>query len=521
MRYGPARANDVSDWWSMSARLKWTGHVLVDVGVAGICAFARKQSPEDVTLEDLDAVSEFLAETYYQEKLGTYLSCVFMNASFVQPKERREKKQRFYERYLRAHRAAPDPMVEGQKCVFSGLEATSPLVRTHLPLFSGESVINFRPNGTTWVPVAGPFIVAIFFLPMASRRSEGKLLCVYPEEDELLLRFARHNLDHNKRLISLALPTSKALIHSGYDRELPSWDAGKKRYKYADAKGPRSLVISDLFEIATRTSGFESESSPVTAYLLSNSGQGPSLETFELPGGVVSFVLQAGSSVSTRMAWANIARRFRPVKAPSADGDESPVGKRRKAAEASPPGRPGWSKNSAFEDLCTIYESGFTDRQAARRWISRHVLGRIQVDRVGSSLEETNARSWALADLFLKEVLTMKAARVDAIRAFADKLAAWIEAKNDRKLYRSLVMEKHSRVRQELLRVQRESAVGGTALFGLDEYATVWLHEDGDEWLVRDLLTIRTIESLADSGYLQAHKEILPEELAPEEEVIQ
>src|SRR5437762_2783862 len=129
----------------MTAGLRWTGHWLVDVGAAGLCAFAKRERPEDLTLEDLDAASDFLVQTYYQAKLGTYLSCVFMNASFVQPNEGKEKRAAFIRQYLRAHRASPDPRVAGSRCTFSGAPATSALVRSHLPLFSGEGVLNFRP----------------------------------------------------------------------------------------------------------------------------------------------------------------------------------------------------------------------------------------------------------------------------------------------------------------------------------------------------------------------------------------
>jgi hypothetical protein len=50
--------------------LSWTGHALVDVGIAGLCAFCRRDRPEALTLEDLDAAAEFMVETYYEGKLG-------------------------------------------------------------------------------------------------------------------------------------------------------------------------------------------------------------------------------------------------------------------------------------------------------------------------------------------------------------------------------------------------------------------------------------------------------------------
>jgi hypothetical protein len=391
-------------------------------------------------------------------------------------------------------------------------------------MFSGEGVINFRPDGTTFVPAAGVFIVSLFFLPMASRRAEGKLLCVQAEDPALTMRFARRNLEDNLRLIALALPTARALTHEGYDRELPSWDASKKRYKYADAKGPRSLVIADLTEIGTEGTDFAGRVSPLSLYLLSNSGQGPSLEMFDVPGGVVAFVLKA-AGVSTRAAWNAISKRFRAVKE---SGDDqisegaTPIQKKSGKKQAVPvSGRAGWSKNPAFEDLCAIYDGGFLDLNKARTWLSRYVLGRIRPDVRDSRFENTNARTWVLADLFLKEVIGMKQGRIDAVRAFADKLAGWIGSKHDKRLYRSLTMDKPTDLRHSLMRVQRVSAQGAAPLFGLDEYAMVWLHEDGDEWLIRDLVCIRVVEALAASGFFGANPELVPENLEMTEETIQ
>src|SRR5438105_12703073 len=131
----------------VNPRLEFTGHALVDVGIAGLCAFARRREPGELTLEDLDAASDFMETRYYGGGLGTYLSCVFMNSSFVQPSEGADKRAAFIQQYVRAHRAPTHPAVVGMHCAFSGAPATSPLVRTHLPLFSGEGVFNFRPNG--------------------------------------------------------------------------------------------------------------------------------------------------------------------------------------------------------------------------------------------------------------------------------------------------------------------------------------------------------------------------------------
>lgn len=492
--------------------LHFTGHALVDVGLAGLWAFAKRARPEELTAEDLDAAGDFMVEHYYGGALTAYLSCVFMNSSFVQPKEGEEKKRAFIAQYLRAHRAAPHSAVRGMRCAFSGEPATSPLVRTHLPMFSGEGVMNFRPNGTTFVPAAGPYVVALMFLPLASRRAEGRLLAVHADDAALTLRFARRYLGDNQRLLRLALPTQRAPMHPDYDREQPMWDAGKKRYKFADVKGPRSLVIDDLASLAGEALPSDARPTPtaVTAYLLSSSGQGPSLEIFQVPSGVVTFVAKAAGA-RTASAWKAVASRYWPV---SGQDDEEGGARKKKAAARPIPGRAGWTRNPVFEDLCGIFEPGFTDRGAAARWLRRHVLGRIERGDGRASYRDGSARSWALAELFLREVLGMKEARIKAIRAFADKLADWIQKKTDRKLYMALTFGRLPELEHALRRVQRESA-GGELLFGLDEYRDVWLHEDGDRYLVRDLLCIGVVERLHEKGYFKAHPEDVLESGAP------
>lgn len=492
--------------------MRWTGHALVDVGIAGLCALAKRKAPEELTLEDLDAASALMERRYYEGVLGTYLSCVFMNASFVQPNEGEEKRRAFIAQYLHAHRASPHPDVAGLRCAFSGERATSPLVRTHLPMFSGEGVLNFRPNGESFVPAGGEYVVALMLLPLASRRSEGRLLAVQADDAALTIRFARRYLEDNSRLLALTLPTTRAQVHAGYDREQPMWDATKKRYKFADAKGPRSLVVHDLTSIAAEALPSDRRPRPtaLTAYLLSSSGQGPSLDVFQVPSGVVSFVAQA-TGASTGAAWRAITNRFWSLSDQNDDADATP--KRSRKSKATPiAGRAGWTRNPAFEDLCRIFDAGFTDRRAAAAWLREHVLGRIERGAHGPRAathvryRDGNARSWALAELFCKEVLGMREGRIKAIRGFADKLAAWIHSKTDKKLYNALTYGARSELLHALRRVQRESA-GRELLFGLDEYRDVWLHDDGDAYLVRDLVCIRVVERLHELGYFAEHPE--------------
>jgi hypothetical protein len=464
-----------------------------------------RDNPGDITLTDLDKASNFIAEHYFSGALDPYLTVVFTNNSgYCGPNKVRDAEE--YAEVFRAHRVLPKKHLlaaKDERCAFSGLPATAWVHRQHLPLFSGAEVMNFRPAGQTRVPIAGPYLVALQFLPMAARRAEGRLLAADSDEPKLTIAFAARYLEDNKRLLRLSFPASRAAVHSAYDREIPMWDSKKKQYKMADVKGPRSLMIADLTQIAARAAPTDIRAHPVavTVYLLSNSGQGPSLEIFSIPSGVVSFVRKAAQA-PVAIGWNEVAARFYAVQEIK---DDMPKGRNRPRAtgSTSASGRPGWSKNSAFEELCGVFEAGFVDRITAARWLRRHLLGRIEGRAGDVRYDNSRARMWALAELFVQEVLSMRKARIEAIKQFADKLADWISQKHDRNLYRALAYERPWELRQRLLRSQRDGLP-----FGLDEYAAVWLHEDdsrSDENLVRDLVCIRVVERLYELKYFDSH----------------
>ena len=486
-----------------AAGLRFTGHALIDVGLAAVCALNKRRRPEEITLADLDRVSDFIETNYFSGKLDPYLMVVFTsNSGYAGPNKVTDPAD--YAEVFRAHRVAPgkhlDKAGAGQRCVFSEQPASVYVHRQHLPLFAAEGVMNFRPHGQTAVPIAAPFLTALQFAPMGARRAEGRMLLVHSDDAETTLAFARRYLADAQRLLALALPVGRADWQPAFEREQPVWDAGKKHYKMADAKGPRSLVVSDLAEISGRAAG-DLRPGPVslTVYLMSNAGQGPSIDLFEVPSGLVSFIRRA-QLPATSEAWKELSARFHRVGA--ASRGRQPGRARRKAA-APLVGRAGWSRNPAFEELYAIFDSGFTDRAAAQRWLSRHILGRRARD-ASAVLDTAGALPWALAELFLKEVLGMKAARIAAIKSFADKLAVHIHRAHDRKLYRALLFDKLPEVRRALRSAQRKS-VDGELLFGLDDYVTVWHHDEGNEFLVRDLVAIRVVERLKELGYFTAH----------------
>ncbi len=212
--------------------MHWTGHPLVDVGLATLCAMSPKQSPEDLTLDDLDQVAAELKRYYFSGVMSSYLSCVFMNSEYVQPgsgQKKDESRERYSQRVLFAHRTEPGPATQGLTCVFSGQPATHIIHRAQMPLLTGEDVLNFFPNAAGGLAISGPYLVALQALPMGGRRTEGKLLVVHSDAPDLMIALAEKYLHDNRRLINLASRMRSRGMTDRIRRSNVSRDLGTRR----------------------------------------------------------------------------------------------------------------------------------------------------------------------------------------------------------------------------------------------------------------------------------------------------
>ncbi len=493
--------------------LRYTGHPIADVGVATVAAFCGKADPSTLTVEDLDEVARFLEREYFSGKLLSYLTCVFPNAAYVQPgaqpgatvKMRPEKIEQFKREVLYAFREPPDPAVSGLRCAFSGEPASRLVHRQHVPMITGEDVLNFFPAGTGGLPISGPYLLAIQAFPLGARRCHGRALAVHsPDDPGLTYAFASRFVDDNRKLLLLA---------------------GESGEKYLDAKAPKTLVVHALVEIENARR--ESEEGPppsVTVYHLTNSGQGPDIDLFNLPSQVVGF-LRAVSRAGTDRVWRAIETAAWEQK--QGDGQKKDAkGRGRKgkvagsleadsAASGAPASGPGVSRNFLYEDLFDLPEN-------AARFIRTYFLRQAyRFAREGDPRREYRlARqldlvSWEVTRLFLKEVIGMEKNRVEAVRVLGDRIADHIVSDNDRRLFQGLYRASSYRALRNLLikasnaRLRKEQA----PLIGFDEFLLIF--EEGEEaarvdWaLARDLVLIRVIEELHRQGWFGKQPEVL------------
>jgi len=479
--------------------LKYTGHPLVDVGVATVAAFVNKRDPNSITEADLDKVADFMARQYVMDPLKSFLTVAFPNSGFTNPafSNTPKKREEYAERVLRGYRE--DMPRLAQRCVFTGNAAVGiafseklppgRAFRQHIPLLSGEGVINFFPWGDAGLPVSGEALLAIQAFPLGCAKCSGRLLAVHSDNPDLMWDFASEFLQGNRRAIQLAQ------------------QSGNKKMPEAKSSA-KTLLIETLLKVEQRRRDEAREYRPcsVTAYHLSNLGATPSLDIYHLPLELTDFLSQIVSP-DYRTEWNAIAHRAWWLSRPKKRG-------KRKEGTQEEDTRP--RRNTVYEDL-------FLLPRLARHFVRRYFLRipmrtRSEEDprRTYSLRDEADLVSWKLTELFLRRVMNMDKNRIQQIRELGDRLADYVSKENDRQLFAAFFQHRYDYFRTAVIKanlahVQR----GNPPLITLDPYIAIF--EEGNEvatpdWrLARDLVLIRMVEQLHQQGWLGSHPEAIPE----------
>jgi CRISPR-associated protein Cst1 len=293
--------------------LHLTGHPLFDVGLAAITAFVDKDAPEDLTQDDLEKVADYI-ETYYTEQpLSSFLNVSLMNSDFTQPafKDNPERRRAYAQRVARSF--GPNTPQSDELCAFTGLPAIGlPLslkegkdalppgraYRQHIPLITGEKIINFSAWGDAGLPVSGIALLCLQFSPMGCYKCGGRLLAIHSDNAEIILYAAREALHGNESAISLARAQGET--------KLPDAPATAQ-----------TLLVDTLLEMDQQQRDKRQELQPftITAYHLTNSGQtspldekSPPVKIYHLPLDIIRFLLMFNSP-DYRDGWRELIKR--------------------------------------------------------------------------------------------------------------------------------------------------------------------------------------------------------------------
>ncbi|GAB4505463.1 MAG: CRISPR-associated protein Cst1 [Anaerolineales bacterium] len=489
--------------------LRYTGHPYIDIGVATITAFAKKRKPEELSEADLEDIADYMAQNYTVNPLRSFLTVAFPNSGFTQPAYFKEpdKQQKYAERILRAFR--PNTPRANEADIFFNVPVSAVSLdvkgelpagrayRQHIPLLTGEEVINFFPYGEAGMPISGEALLAIQALPLGCAKVSGRLLAVHSDNPGITFFFAKKFLEQNRLAVHVAQ-------QSGENAKLE-----EPRLRL------RTLLIETLLDIAQKQKEFYEDERPfsISAYHFSNSGQGASLDIYHLPMQVISF-LRVMLSADYQTAWGKIVQR-------AWETAPEPKKKGKKEVEKFIP-----RKNYLYEDLFQLPENA---RRFLRTYFLRVALKYAKMEpgdprQTYSTRAEVDIVSWKITQEFLRRIMNMEQERIDQIRDMGDRLAEYVSSQNDKRFFQEFFTQnRYEYFRSRLLKANLAHVKrGNPPIVEFEPYVQVF--EEGTElarsdWrLARDLVLIRMIERLHALNWFGQNPDALTEELLETEE---
>ncbi|WP_425059237.1 hypothetical protein SCACP_39140 [Sporomusa carbonis] len=484
--------------------LQYTGHPFYDIGVATICALAKKFKPTELTQEDLERAATFIEENYGRDPLKSFLGVAFTtNAWFNQPAfdKQPEKRREYANRILRSFSTSDN--TSEQRCVFTGEPVTTAAFsdklppgrafRQHIPLLTGEGVINFHPWGDAGLPVSGKAALCLQAFPLGCAKCGGRLLAVHSDNPDITFRFAAEFLQYNREVMLLAQ------------------ESGSKKMPEAKMSA-RTLLIDTFLRIEKyrqaelEETGFVS----VTAYHLTNSGQSnaldeqnPPLSIYYLPLELTDFFKQIFINSTYKIKWQEIVNR-----AWQHSGGVALKKKSKGVNEDKP------LRNFLYEDLFKLPNGvlAFIRRYFLRVPSSK---GSDEDPRLAYSLEqEYNLVSWEITKLFLRKVMKMNSERIEKIALLGERLAEYIRQENDKKFFTDFYrVNKYEYLRNILIKANmRNVKQGNSLILDFDLYLSVF--EEAEEFaysdwrLARDLVLIKVVEKLYELEWFSKNSDV-------------
>ncbi len=466
--------------------LNYTGHPLIDTGVAALTVMAGRRNPTELTMEDLHRVADELRDLYVEQDpiTGWYrqgpltrdLVWIYPNSGFVNPAfgEKRwaadpqgvsEKIREYTDRTLYAFLS--EPAQGAGACSFCGRPSVWQVSRAQVPLLSGFC-INFSPNGAIGVPICGYCLLAIHALPFGTRVVRGRRRLAVHCDDPAVMR----------RLVEEAVEEARRVVHLRHQAtEQAAWPV---------MSWPRTRLVEALREVERQTPGVLRGS--VTLYTFTNDNRDADLRIDRLTSPALAFLREAEHEAphepGRRAAWVRAVER----------GWQQP--------EQGEVVESGERKNQLYEDLYGLPEG-------ARRFFRKHIWP---------------THNWALAALFLRKVMFMEKERLDLLFDLGTRLAEYALQRR-RSFYYEFARERsYSTWRRRLLNAADDWSRQGRVLITADEFVRAFVPPADatySDWgLARDIVTLRMIELLAQAGALPSGEEPLlpPDEIDEGEE---
>ncbi|GAB4471865.1 MAG: CRISPR-associated protein Cst1 [Anaerolineae bacterium] len=439
---------------------RFTGHPLIDAGLAAVTVMAGRERPEDLSFDDCRSVADWLlsrlytaydahTDLYTQGPFKSYLVWLFPNSKWTTSSVSKDPRKASASLYdyaqdtLYAFAAEADPGAAA--CSFCGNPAVMRATRAQIPLLSGEFP-NFSPQGVAGVPICGMCLLAVHALPLAGIATTGRrLMIMHSGDPDLLMGMARHAVKYNQGAMQMGR-------------------LGDEKLPY-----PRTRLVRMLREIESRQRGILRGA--VTLYWLTNDNRKADLGIHRLTSPVLAFLREVEHSYDRERhtAWQRAISR-----AWKSGAQDSPVDE-----EAD--------RNNLYEDLYKL-------PAGAASFLRQHILP---------------VRSWSLTACFVRKVMGMDDDLLNLLYDLGTRFAAY--AREKRSFYFEFIRETHYATwRRRLLGAADDWQRRGRVLISAEEFVQAFVaapHAEFFDWrLARDIVALRMIEELARSG------DITPEE---------
>jgi CRISPR-associated protein Cst1 len=466
---------------------RWTNHPLVDMGIASLMVFSGRNKPEELSSDDLEDFAKYAEDAYFSPELASYLTVLF-TSNFINPSFKAARKKEFVKETLRIFNVQPGKS-PAAACVYCNRPSIRLAHRDLVPMLTSRDAVNFYPGGAPGLALCGYCILALQALTIGAPMCAGRALVVSCDNSDLTLQLIRKWQPEIRRRIQLSQQTNQ---------------------KIPPLTRPLTRTVEALSSI--QAANDEEPSPSITVHHFSNSGQGPQVDLYFLPGSVVRF-LDRAKAARYSSAWNEIVHKAWELPSKPQKGEN---GKDRRTTPA---------RNYLYEDLFTLPDQAerFVRTYFLRK-AARYAQGAGDPRPAYSGWRECTSGLWDFTTLFLTEIMAMDKERISAVKKLGDCLAEEIAGENDRGLWWKIYSAgAYRQIRFALIQAgQRRLKRGSPPVVSFDEFLRVF--EEGDElprvdWrLAWDLVLIRVMEVLHQNRWFESNMDAL--EQAQEETVM-
>ncbi|ASJ11338.1 type I-B CRISPR-associated protein Cas8b1/Cst1 [Thermococcus sp. P6] len=427
---------------------QWTGHPFVDAGLVALLLLSKKDSPEELTEEDVRKAVEFASELYARKEWSSgYIHAMMLpNSGILMANPSMAKKrtpEAIAQNLLNLLNEPEDPKAPICEICGRGHSRVEPVHRSDFPLVGTGGMRNYFHSGKDGANVCPRCLFLVQFLPLIAYRL-GRVLVMHAHPYELTLELHSEALRDVKK--SMLASTAR------------------------NFKWPENFLFRQVGEIVRKTENRELwKNASITLYYFVNNNQSQELQIIHVPAPVLRFVAYAATR--DREGWRRIVSL-------------------------------GWRKRPSEEEF-EDYERRYSNEVYSKLLSGESILYYFtdRKNRLANS-------KWALLEFYCSEVLGLDKDALEFVKSIGDRIVETIEKLPENQLSKRVMeLERAEKLYQfeaffvntEKLR-QRLGVKGPLMTF--DEFATILTSYGEDlnvSWrTVRDLLLFRIYEKLHD-----------------------